>query len=237
MSENGGGWPPGPRGAQDPRPFQRPQPFSAPLPGQDGQPPEDRLRPSEYEPVHHEPTYEGPRPDRGWPDDSPWRRTQRLSGPRADGWASGPPANASYGEDPRGPAGDDLGDHYSDQRRYDGGGEYEDEYGAGDRFLPGFGGDGDVEDHDGRPDGGRAGQGRRGKGRRPTARSGGYPGFSSATVAPAPVFQTLLTARPASGRTRLMLQTEYEPPLGVGGRARPAERRDGGCLHEGQRHR
>ena len=173
MSENGGGWPPGPRGAQDPRPFQRPQPFSAPLPGQDGQPPEDRLRPSEYEPVHHEPTYEGPRPDRGWPDDSPWRRTQRLSGPRADGWASGPPANASYGEDPRGPAGDDLGDHYSDQRRYDGGGEYEDEYGAGDRFLPGFGGDGDVEDHDGRPDGGRAGQGRRGKGRRPTARSGG----------------------------------------------------------------
>jgi UPF0755 protein len=170
VSENGGGWPGPP---QDPRLFQRPQRFPAPLPGQDGQPPEDRLRPlpSGYEPVHHEPT----RPDRGRPDDSPWRRTQRLSGPRSDGWPSGPPANASYGEDPRGPAGDDLGGRYSEQRRYDGGGEYEDEYEAGDRFLPGFGGD-DVEDHDGRPDAGRAGHGRRGTGRRSTGRTRGSRG-------------------------------------------------------------
>ena len=187
MSENGGGWPPGPRGPQyprgwpgssppspdprlirDPRRLQRPQPIPGPLPGQDGHPPEDQLRPEGYEPVHHEPMYEGPRPDRGWPDDSPWRRTQRLSGPPADGWPSGPAANASYGEDPRGPAGDDLGGHYRDQRRYDGGGEYEDEYEAGDRFLPGFGDNDEVDDHDGRAD-----RGRRGKGRRQTGRTGG----------------------------------------------------------------
>jgi UPF0755 protein len=181
VSENAGGWPPGPRGPQDPRSWpgssppshdprvvRDPRLLQRPLPGQDGQPPEDRLGPSGYEPLHHEPRYEGPRPDRGWPDDSPWRRTQRLSGPRADGWPSGPPVNASYGEDPRGPAGDDLGGRYSDQRRYDGGGEYDDEYGPVDRFLPGFGDTDEAEDQDG-----RAAHGRRGKGRRQTARTGG----------------------------------------------------------------
>jgi UPF0755 protein len=173
VSEDGGGWPPRPRGPRDPRgwpgsppPDPRPvrdprlvqRPPSSPgfFPGQDGEPPEDQFRPGGYEPVHHEPGYEGPRPDRGWPDDSPWRRTQRLSGP---------PANASYGEDPRGPAGDDLGGQYSARRRYDGGGEYEDEYEAGGRFLPGFG-ENDEDD-------GRTGRGRRGKGRRQTGRTGG----------------------------------------------------------------
>jgi len=181
VSENGGGWPPGPRGSQDPRGWPgsrdpRRIPGSRGLPGQDGQPPGDRLRPlpSGYEPVHHEPTYDGPWPDQGRPDDSPWRRTQRPSRPRADGWPSGQPTNASYGEDPRRPAGDDfsLGDRYSDQGRYDSGGEYEDEYEAVGRFLPGFGDDDEVEDHDERADGGRAGHGRRGNGRRRTGRTG-----------------------------------------------------------------
>ena len=175
MSENAGGWPPGPRGSQDPRlardprQFQRPQRIPGLLPGQDGLPPEDRLRPlpSGYEPVHHEPAYEGLRPDQDWPDDSLWSRTQRLSRPQADGGPSGQPANASYGEDPRGPAGDDLGDHYSDQGRYAGGGEYEDGYEAGGKFLPGFGDDDEVEDHHG-----RAGHGHRGQGRRQTGRTG-----------------------------------------------------------------
>jgi UPF0755 protein len=167
VSENGGGWPPGPRGPQDPRGWPGFRP-----------PEEDRFRPlpSGYEPVHHEPGYEGPRPDQGWPDDSPWRRAQRLSGPRADGWPSGPPANASYGEDPRGPASDDLGGHYSDQHRYDGGEGYEDEYEVGGRFLPGFGDNDEVEDHDGPADDGRTGHGRRGKGRRQTGRTGGSRG-------------------------------------------------------------
>jgi UPF0755 protein len=134
--------------------------------------------PSGYEPVHHEPTYDGPwpdqgRPDQGWPDDSPWRRTQRLSRAPADGWHSGQPANASYGEDPRRPADDDLGGHYRDQGRYGSGGEYEDRYEAGGRFLPGFGDDDEVEDHDERA---QAGHGRRGKGRRRTGPTGGSRG-------------------------------------------------------------
>jgi UPF0755 protein len=159
--------------------------------------------PSGYEPVHHEPAYDGPwpgqdrpdqgrpdqgrpdqgrpdqgrpdqgRPDQGWPDDSPWRRTQRLSRAPADGWHSGQPANASYGEDPRRPADDDLGGHYRDQGRYGSGGEYEDRYEAGGRFLPGFGDDDEVEDHDERA---QAGHGRRGKGRRRTGPTGGSRG-------------------------------------------------------------
>ncbi len=132
MSENGGGWPPG----RDPRVVQPPRRIrgSRGLPGQDGQPPEDRLRPlpSGYEPVHHEPRYDGPGPDRG--------------------------------------------DHYSDQGHDDGGGEYEDEYKAGGRFLPGFGDDDEVEDRDEQAGGGRVGRGRRGKGHRRTGRTGGSRG-------------------------------------------------------------
>jgi UPF0755 protein len=75
--------------------------------------------------------------------------------------------NASYGEDPRGPAGDDLGGRYRDQRRYDGG-EYEDEYEAGGWFLPGFGDNDEADDQ-----GGRAGRSRRAKGRRQAGRAGG----------------------------------------------------------------
>jgi UPF0755 protein len=63
------------------------------------------------------------------------------------------------------------GDHYSGQGRYDSG-EYEDEYEAGGRFLPGFGDDDEGEDHDERANGGRVGHGRRGKGRRRTGRTG-----------------------------------------------------------------
>ena len=126
--------------------------------------------------MHHEPTYDGPWPDQGRPDDSPWRRTQRLSRAPADDWHSGQPAQASYGEDPRRPAGDDLGDHYGDQGRYDSRGEYEDRYEAGGRFLPGFGDDDEVQDRDERAGGGRAGHGRRAKGRRRTGRAGGSRG-------------------------------------------------------------
>jgi UPF0755 protein len=143
------------------------------MPGQPGRPPENYRTPLPpgYEPVHHEPRYDDSRPDQRRPDDSPWRRTQRLAGQ---------PANASYGENPRGPGGEEV----DRQDQYSGHDPYEDEYTGGGRFVPGFGhddadegdyrtqGDYRAED-DYRPeggyppeDGGRAGHGRRGRARR-----------------------------------------------------------------------
>ncbi len=128
--------------------------------------------PPGYEPVHHE-----PRPDQGRPDDSPWRRTQRLAqpdDPDAIGWQPGQPARTSYGEDPRGPGGDDFypRDQYGDQGGYPDDAEYEDGYEAAGRFMPGFGADDDAEET-----GDRAGRGGHGKGRRQKAgrSSGGRP--------------------------------------------------------------
>jgi UPF0755 protein len=135
--------------------------------------------------VHHEPRYDDPRTlDQGRPEDSPWRRTQRLSRPEAIQWHSGRPARASYGEDPRGPVGDEFypqdrqefypQDQYRDQGRHSGDdqghyssdGEYEDDYETGGRFVPGFGDDGGAEGAGGLPDGGRADRGGRRGGRR-----------------------------------------------------------------------
>jgi len=189
VSENGGGWSQGPRppqgsrGSQHPRPPQNPRPPQAPrpaqdprlaqdprwiqgqgagFPGQQGRPPEDYLMPlpPEYEPVHHEPRYDDPRPGQERPDDSPWRRTQRLSRPEARAWQPGQPVTARYEEDPRGP-----GEEFSprehqefypqgrpgDQGQFSGDsdGEYEDEYEGGGRFVPGFGDDDDAEDRGG----------------------------------------------------------------------------------------
>jgi UPF0755 protein len=135
--------------------------------------------------VHHEPRYGDPRPPgpsrpQGRPrdpEDSPWRRSQRLARPEtggaigATGWHPGQPAQASPGEfyqpepHPR--------DHY----RQPGPGEYEDEYEGGGRFVPGFGDDAESEDDYDRADRGgrRARRGRRqdsrgGGGRRPRRR-------------------------------------------------------------------
>jgi UPF0755 protein len=177
------------------------------LAGRDAWRPDEHPRPLPpgYEPVHHEPRYGEPRygeprygeprparpQDPRRPDDSPWRRTQRLSRPEAVAPNPGLPAQASYGPGDRPP--DQYGDRgeygeygdrgeyggrdmygepgpYSEPGQYPGGPggaggpgrpggeyEYEDEYGdAGDRFVPGFGDEGDGE-----PEHGRSGRGSR----------------------------------------------------------------------------
>ena len=185
MSENGNGWPQSPsprvpqgprlpqspripqgsRIPQNPRVPQRPQ-GSHRLPDGDSWRPDDHLRPLPpgYEPVHHEPRYDDPRPPRPQdegrprdPEDSPWRRTQRLSRPEAQPWHPGQPARASYDPGDFRPQ-DQYGEpsQYGEPGEYPGGVEYEDEYETGGRFVPGFGddsdGDGDPDYENGRPD-------------------------------------------------------------------------------------
>ena len=93
----------------------------------------------------------GPRPsDQGRPtdpEDSPWRRTQRLSRPEAQEWHPGPPAQASHDPGDFRPQ-DQYGEH--SQYGEPGDVEYGDEYETGGRFVPGFGDDADYEDD--RPD-------------------------------------------------------------------------------------
>ena len=112
------------------------------------------------------------------PEDAPWHRTQRPSRPEPLAPDPGQPAQASYdpGEfRPRDQYGDrgeygEPGEYggrdrygesgpYSEPGHYQGGpggpsglgGEYEDEYGdGGDRFVPGFGEEGDTEHVQGR---------------------------------------------------------------------------------------
>jgi UPF0755 protein len=112
------------------------------------------------------------------PEDSPWRQPRRPSRPEAAAPDPGPPAQASYGpgdfrpQDQYGDRGDygERGEYggrdrygepgpYSGPGQYPGapgdpddpGGEYEDEYGeAGDKFVPGFGDEGDDEQERGR---------------------------------------------------------------------------------------
>src|SRR5260370_522709 len=190
--EDGGGGPPGPgppqgprgpqgprrpqdpRGLHDPRGLQDPRRFQRPLP-------------PEYEPVHHEPRYDDPRPQgQGRPEDSLWRRTQRVSRPEVGGWHLGQPARASYDEDPRVPVGDEFypqdhqeshprdhqgfypQDQYGSQGHYSGDGDYEDDYATGGRVVPGFGDDGDTEGGGGRP--GLGAPGGRGKATPPRGR-------------------------------------------------------------------
>ncbi len=128
--------------------------------------------------MHHEPRYDDPRPPRPSdqsrprdPEDSPWRRTQRLSRPEAQEWHPGQPAQASY--DPgdfrpqdqhgersqfseHGQYGErgQYGEHsqYGEPGEYPADAEYEDEYEAGGRFVPGFGDDGDADYENGPPD-------------------------------------------------------------------------------------
>ena len=203
MSENGGGWPQSPP-PQSPRPpqhsrgFQNPRgPQNPPIPqrpqGSRGLPDEDAWRPDEYlrplppgyEPVHHEPRYDDPRSARpqdqgGRPEDSPWRRTQRLSRPEAQEWHPGQPAQASYDPGDFRPP-DQYGEHsqYGEHGQYGEPGdvEYEDEYEAGGRFVPGFGDEGDADYEDGRPNHRARRAGRRdsrggGRGGRPRRRLG-----------------------------------------------------------------
>ena len=155
--------PQGPRMPQDPRVPQRP-----PLPDRNAWRPDDRRGPLPTgpvplppgpvplppdpvrlppEPVHHEPGYARPHPAQGRPDDSPWRRTQRLSepeAPEAPEVTQWPPAQASTGDPyPRGHYGD-PGPNDPNDPNDPGGGEYteyteyEDEYEVGRRFVPGF---------------------------------------------------------------------------------------------------
>ena len=167
---------------------QRPQ-GSHGLPGVDAWRPDEDFRslPPGYEPVHHEPGYDDPQPARpqdqgrpGNPEDSPWRRTQRLSRPEAGDWHAGHAAQASYDPGDFRPQ-----DQYGERGSYSEHGQYgeqaevedEDEYEAGGRFVPGFGdgdgddgdgdGDGDADYEGGRPDRARrhARQGTRGGGR------------------------------------------------------------------------
>ena len=106
--------------------------------------------------MHHEPRYDDPRPPRPPyqgrptdPEDSPWRRTQRLSRPEAQEWHPGQPAQASHDPGDFHPQ-DQYGERsqYSEHSQYSEPGdvEYEDEYEAGGRFVPGFGDDADYED-------------------------------------------------------------------------------------------
>ncbi|HYB16279.1 MAG TPA: endolytic transglycosylase MltG [Streptosporangiaceae bacterium] len=103
--------------------------------------------PPEYEPVHHDPRYDEPwpvrPPEEGYPDDSPWRRTQRRSRPEPGQWHPGQPAQASHDQGEFQPQ-DRYGEpgQYADQGRYLD--EYEDDYEDEGRFVPGFGDDGDA---------------------------------------------------------------------------------------------
>jgi len=149
--------PQGSRMPQKPRVPQRPQ-GSRRLPDVDAWRPDGDLRPLPpgYEPVHHEPRYDDPQParpqDQGRPEDSPWRRTQRLSRPEAGEWHAGQPAQASYDTGDFRPQ-DQYGERspysehsqYGEPGEYQGDAEYEDEYEAEGRFVPGFGDDGDAD--------------------------------------------------------------------------------------------
>ena len=155
---------------------QRPQGSSRP-PGGGAWHPDEHPLPPGYEPVHHEPRSGETRPARPQDPRRPedWRRPQRPSRPEALQPNPGPPAQASYDPGDFRPR-DQYGDRgeYSDRGEYGGrdrygeaspysgpgqypggpgglGGDYEDEYAdAGDRFVPGFGDEGDDEQERGR---------------------------------------------------------------------------------------
>ncbi|HLK74552.1 MAG TPA: endolytic transglycosylase MltG [Streptosporangiaceae bacterium] len=141
MSENGTSWSPN----QDPRLFQPPQGLQ-PSPGL--RPPSRGLQPPQPshatppshamqppQPLHHDPRDHDPRlADPRRAQDSPWRRTQRHSGPEATGWHS------AAGSHDAGPGG---GEFYSpnDPESYD-----DDRHIPGGRFVPGFGGEDDEDE-------------------------------------------------------------------------------------------
>jgi len=135
VSENGNTWPPSQR---DPRLFQGPG-GPAGVNGPTGfQPPQ---------PLHHDSRDRDPRlADPRRAKDSPWRRTERLSRPEATGWHHAP---ASYAT---GPGGAEFRPREPEPyRQPDDEDGYDDEYDAGDRFVPGFGDYGDEDTDDDRP--------------------------------------------------------------------------------------
>ena len=136
------------------------------LPDQDTWRPEEHVRPLPpgYQPVYHEPRYGEPRPartqDQRRVEDPSRRRTQPPSRPEPAPWQ---PAQASYdpgefrpheqyGDQDRYAGQEPYGEHepYGDQGPYPGGAGYEDDYETGDRFVPGFGDEGDADYGDGR---------------------------------------------------------------------------------------
>jgi UPF0755 protein len=125
MTDNGNTWPPNQR---DPRIFQPPRGIQAPGP------------------LHHDPRDRDPRladPRRG--EDSPWRRTQRVSRPETTGW---PPASASHHTGP----GEEFDSHEGGPyRQPDHEDDYDDPYGPGERFVPGFADYGDEDEEGDRP--------------------------------------------------------------------------------------
>jgi UPF0755 protein len=120
-------------------------------------------------PVHHELGPTDPRfAERQRAEDSPWRRTERLSRPEATGWRPDGPVSASYGGDPPGRSGGEFYSPGQDRGRYDAQhddpgpgdrydspdvyGQYQDDdrYDTGERFVPGFADYGEEGGHGGR---------------------------------------------------------------------------------------
>jgi UPF0755 protein len=145
VSDNGNIWPPN---QGDPRIFQPPSGIQPPRP------------------LHHDPRDRAPRPtDPRRAEDSPWRRTQRLSrsqDPETTGW---PGAPASYGTGP----GEEFDSRDAGPYRQPDE-EDDDPYETGERFVPGFGDYGDYSDEDeedGQPRRNRAARGPSGRSRGP----------------------------------------------------------------------
>src|SRR5260370_19195849 len=154
--------PQGPQGSQGPQRPQRPQ-GSHRRPEADGWRPDGHPRPPPpaHEALHHQPGYDDIRPagplgqslGQEYPDDPPWRRTQRRPGREEARWQ---PAQASYDQgdfhprDQRDPRDQyDERRQYEDQDQYADDADYEDGYTAGGRLLPGFPDEGDAGyDHD-----------------------------------------------------------------------------------------
>ena len=158
MTENGNTWPPNQR---DPRLFQRPTgPMGVNGPGGFQPPKTPKPRP-----LHHDPRDRDPRlTDPGPGGDSPWRRAEQRSRPETTGWQ---PAPAAYGT---GPGGEEYYPRTPEPYGRPDDEGYDDRYGTGDRFVPGFGDYGDDEDQD-------EDQPRRARAaRRPPARSRGPKG-------------------------------------------------------------
>ncbi len=175
--------PQGPQGPQGPQRPQRPQ-GSHRRPEADGWRPDEHLRPPPpgYEPLHHQPGYDDIRPagplgqslGQEYPDDPPWRRTQRRPGREEAQWQ---PAQASYDQGDFHPR--DQRDQYDERRQYEDqdqyadDADYEDGYTAGGRFVPGFADEGDADEGDGH--GGRRARRRA----RQDSRGGGHGGRRS----------------------------------------------------------
>ena len=131
MSDSGNTWPP-----PDPRVSQGPTGPTGP----------GGLQPPR--PWHHDPRDLDQRlgdPRRA--EDSPWRRTQRLSRPETIGWH---PAAASHASDPGGQ------EFYPREPEPYDEDDYDDQYNTGGRFVPGFGDYGDEDEEDDQPHRGRA---------------------------------------------------------------------------------